>query len=109
MTPDIREKAERLADHINSKYRMQAYPEIVQLIAADISQALLEAHNAGRAEAMEQGYALGFAASGEGWNGENPFAEEDPANDETWVKSRNWTINNAIRKGQAHGSKVPTR
>ena len=74
-----------------------------------ISQALLEAHNAGRAEAMEQGYALGFAASGEGWNGENPFAEEDPANDETWVKSRNWTINNAIRKGQAHGSKVPTR
>lgn len=54
MTPDIQERAERLADHINSKYRMQAYPEIVRLIADDITQALLDAHEAGRAEMKEE-------------------------------------------------------
>lgn len=42
-------------------------------------------------EAEAQGYLAGFNASGEGWNGEYPFADygKNPEEDADWVERRN--------------------
>ena len=44
---------------------------------------------------LEQAYALGFSASGEGWNAEYPFADKcnDYEDDEDWCESRDFRIN----------------
>lgn len=39
-------------------------------------------------EMLERAYLAGFAASGEGWNGEYPFEEENPLDDAYWTEIR---------------------
>jgi len=39
-------------------------------------------------EMLERAYLAGFAASGEGWNGEYPFEGENPLDDPYWVALR---------------------
>lgn len=39
-------------------------------------------------EMLERAYLAGFAASGEGWNGEFPFEDENPLDDPYWVEIR---------------------
>ena len=51
-SPDIRERAERLAAELHGKWMTVAFP--VEGFADLISQALLEAHKAGRAEMREE-------------------------------------------------------
>lgn len=45
---------------------------------------------ASRRAALEEGYAIGFEASGEGWNGEYPA--RDLTKDPNWLKERDDAI-----------------
>jgi hypothetical protein len=48
--------------------------------------------------ARREGYAIGFSASGEGWNAEHPF-DYDFAGNAEWQEQRDRRIAAAIRKG----------
>ncbi|MFM0163848.1 hypothetical protein PQR39_25975 [Paraburkholderia sediminicola] len=52
---------------------------------------------ASRRAALEEGYALGFNASGEGWNGEHPCI--DYGADAEWVEKRDALITAALVDG----------
>ena len=54
----------------------------------------------GMTEAMQDGYALGFNASCEGWNGEYPYYQEDPTKDADWIARRDAEIVAAIEKAR---------
>lgn len=47
-----------------------------------------------RQEALEEGYILGFNESGEGWNGEYPYGDndQDPSKDAKWIEHRDAAI-----------------
>ncbi len=47
---------------------------------------------------LETAYAMGFAASGEGYNSEYPFSDgnKDYEDDEDWCASRDYHISNFI-------------
>ena len=54
---------------------------------------------------LEMAYGLGFAASGEGWNAEYPFADNgnDYEDDEDWCASRDSHINALTAKIMEQG------
>ena len=60
-----------------------------------LMDAIIDAIMAERKASLEAGYALGFAASGEGWNGEYPL-RDIPA-DSYWMQRRDRDIAAAIR------------
>lgn len=65
-SPDIRERAERLRSEINelelALYGAGRASDAAAVITDFISQALLEAHEAGRAEGVEQAAREGYVA-----------------------------------------------
>lgn len=72
--PDIRERAEKLMRQLDTELvllsaKFPDYDEYISAAANILSQALLEAHNAGRAEMREEAAGLcEKKASTHGWN-----------------------------------------
>lgn len=62
---------------------------LVRIVATSLASA--------EREGMKRGYELGFAASGEGWNGEYPFGDQNrsPTSSLEWVVARDHTLSQA--------------
>lgn len=64
--------------------------DMIEIIAAALAQVEREGFREGMKCGLERGFLGGFAASGEGWNGEYPFDDmnENPLEDSHWMENR---------------------
>ncbi len=97
-TPRTDEVVATLASPEVAWVRLALHSRNLERENADLRRQLAEA----RDRALEDGYLAGFMESGEGWNGDYPYAStgvNHPLNDKGWVSIRDNTLSKL--KGQS--------
>lgn len=88
---DFTQKARELLVGRRLAFMNESGPQaLINVFAAALSEAYRKGVEDERERAWKQGYAAGFKSSGEGYNGEFPFADRNvvPEHDPGWLKDR---------------------